>query len=296
MLNFIDSADVDAWLWVIKDKTLDPHYLPGFYDCFGGGKLAVLSVNGKPVVAQPFHQQSENWIGNAYNFGGPVGDYDLAPQFSNEFDLWKSEHGFNERCILNPTMRQVTGRADDLISRPVIYVDLNADLDIRATTRHTAQRAEKLGAKCELVERTHWNSSLFENLYNGLMKRNCAAPHWFYKLGFFNKVLNNLPGQSALFLTTVNGTVEAGCLLIWSPKVCYYHWAARSDKYEREGISHFQILNVIKWALDKGFQWLLLGGGLQPDDGLFKFKEGFSRRKLPCLSYVTYAQKVVVHD
>lgn len=293
MLNFIDSSDRDTWLWATKGKTLDPHFDPGLYEAFGGGKLAVLVKDSGPVMAQPFYKQSDVWIGNAYNFGGPVGESHHAAEFSNAFDLWKSKEGLNERCTLNPVMRQVTGRAEDVISRPLVYVDLLSPLALRATTRHSIKRAETIGTKCALVDRTRENAGKFERIYKDLMTNKCAAPHWLYPDGFFYRVLSNLPDNSALFLTTVGGTVEAGCLLLWSPGVCYYHWAASLRNYPRDGINHLQVWSVINWALDKRFQWLILGGGLAPDDGLFKFKAGFSEKRLPCISYVTYAQKVV---
>jgi len=72
MLKILDAArDSDEWEALVPD---DPHYSPAYYRAFGEGHLVVMDGKIGPVV-QPFRMQEGNWIGNAYNYGGPVGPY-----------------------------------------------------------------------------------------------------------------------------------------------------------------------------------------------------------------------------
>lgn len=287
MLRFLDCfKDSEEWEHLVGTK--DPHFSPAYYRAFGGGTLVDLNRS----VVQPFHFQSENWIGNAYNFGGPLGPCVQARRFAFEFDEWKLQKGLNERCTLSLFdfhCPEQMNRHTDI--RNVVVVDLTAPPYLRQTTKHEVAKATAAGVTTELVEPDVANSSIFEDLYIQSMKEKEAAPHWVYQAGFFNNVLKGLgPSRSALFLSKAKGEVVGGCLLIFDNKTCYYHW---SGKKAGAGADHFQVWATINWSRAQGHRWFHLGGGLKPNDGLFTFKAGFSKLFFQARSYITKAEERV---
>ncbi len=284
MFRLLDAvADADEWETLVPS---DPHYSPAYYRAFGRGHLALVQKDNKAVL-QPFRYQEPDWIGNAYNFGGALGSFYLAGSFVDEFDKWKSVHGLNERCTITPFQTASILRRD-LKHRDTVLVDLTA-IKIRQTTRHCIEKAEKYNARTVMVD-DNQNISMFEDMYQASMVKKGAKPHWHYKDGTFVKVLSGLgPKRSALFMTTLGGTVQSGCIVIFDEKVCYYHWAATYGTRPNDGANHFQIWSVINWAKEQGLSYVHLGGGLEPNDGLFKFKSGFSPITRKVFSYTTIA-------
>lgn len=287
MLKFLDCfTHAEEWERLVAGT--DVHFSPALYRAFGGGMLAV-----NDYVAQPFRHQGGRWIGNAYNFGGPVGDYRFTGGFACEFDAWKASQGLNERCTLNPFLDQGIALMErEFTSKNIVYVDLERELILRQTTKHCIAKAMNAGVVIEQVEPSAENVMVFEGIYNDAMERKRAALHWHYSPGFFFRVLTELgPQRSALILSKYHDRVESGCLLIFNHETAYYHWAARRHGFPNIGIDHLQVYKAINWARTRGFKRLCLGGGLQESDGLFTFKSGFSSLKLPCLSYVTHAEE-----
>lgn len=285
MLRLLDAfRDSEEWDSLVPK---DPHYASAYYRGFGSGQLAVLQQDGSQIV-QPFRRQEDGWVGNAYNYGGPVGSFSLGPHFASEFDNWKAKEKLKERCTLCPfVLGAVSGR--ELTRREVVITD-STEIKIRATTRHQIEKAQKFKAECHFfTAKDVQHVQMFEDMYNAAMLSKQAAAHWFYPEGFFYCVLNEMgPERSALILTTLDGMVESGCVIIFDKKVCYYHWAASYRQRASDGANHFQVWNVMDWAQDKGMAYVHLGGGLTPEkDSLFTFKTGFSRVTRDVFSYTT---------
>lgn len=290
MLLFLDCFnDGEQWDQIVGIP--DPHYSSAYYRAFGGGKLVVLVVNDTAQVVQPFRAQEHNWIGNAYNFGGPLGSLHYSEQFAAVYADWKHQSGFNERCTLNPFFFQCVDQMGlPMTVRDTVYIDLEKPLKYRKTTNHCIAKAIKNGVTSEQVEPSPWNVTRFNEIYQAAMEAKKADLHWRYFPGFFARVLSSLgPQRSALFYTKVKNNLESACVLIFDDETCYYHWAARRGQYPSLGVDHLQVDAVAKWAQGKGMKRLHLGGGLRLDDGLLTFKAGFSDSRLPCRSYVTKA-------
>lgn len=288
MLKILDAArDSDEWETLVPD---DPHYSPAYYRAFGGGHLVIM--DGKiGAVVQPFRQQEGNWIGNAYNYGGPIGPYGSAPRYREEFGEWKNKAGVNERCTLCPFLLNIHA-GHNLERREVVLADLTA-IKLRSTTRHMVEKAQRNKAKVNFFgseDLTYITE--FERMYQTAMSRKKAREHWVYPDGFFYKVLKELgPSRSTLVITSLGDVIESGCLLIFNEKVCYYHWAATHGIKRDSGANHFQVWSVMNWAQDRGMSYVHLGGGLTPEkDSLWTFKTGFSPITRTVFSYTTTAK------
>lgn len=292
MLDFLDcNKDTAEWEKLVTQfGVTDPHFSPALYKAFGGGLLAVYGD-----IAIPFRDQGEGWVGNAYNFGGPIGNYNRVGEISVVFNEWKNKNGFKERCTLNPYVcPNVYPLGCESYSKESVFVDLTSEKpSIRQTTRHAIEKAEDAGVVTNRVHPTTANVKKFDQLYHESMAQKGAARHWFYKEGFFHKVLEYFgPYRSALFFTTLNGVLDGACLVILDANVCYYHWAFNLRKFKEVPTGHFQVWAVMNWARIRSKK-LHLGGGLAEDDSLFKFKAGFSDSRVICRSYVTTVQRKV---
>jgi lipid II:glycine glycyltransferase (peptidoglycan interpeptide bridge formation enzyme) len=45
--------------------------------------------------------------------------------------------------------------------------------------------------------------------------------------------------------------------------------------------SHLMLFELMKWAKDRNFKYLNIGGGLRKNDNLFLYKKGFSKKEFP---------------
>lgn len=88
-----------------------------------------------------------------------------------------------------------------------------------------------------------------------------------------------------MFFTYVGGELEAGCVVIHDYATAYYHYSASIGKHDRIGVNHAMVVAVSEWAREEGYKKLFLGGGVKENDGLFFFKSGFSKERVPVYRY-----------
>lgn len=300
MLKLLDcSQDSAEWETTVARFTSDPHYLPAYYRAYGNGKLIVYHEGEGPLIIQPFMDQEPGWIGNAYNFGGPVGGCNRAANFSYEFDAWKLDQKLSERCSRSPLMTGCPMSGSlypdvEFKTKETVYVDLTKTLKLRSTTRHCIEKARNADVLVKRYE-TPAQVKAFTKIYNDAIERKNGADYWKYKSNFFGSVLSGLgTHNSALFLSSVGEDVESGCILIFDSTNCYYHWAATNGKHSDVGVNHLQVVECLSWARARGLKRFFLGGGITENDGIFTFKAGFSELRLKCESYTKKYKEVMV--
>jgi Acetyltransferase (GNAT) domain len=254
----------------------DVHFLPEMMVPYeetrmGRGMLLVDECGGEFLI-QPLLRLTNGELRHPYNFGGPIATPD--------YKLHSPELRGPVFCTLNPFLAeaQLGLLKWAMYRKDVVWVDLTRPVKLRQTTRHCVAKAEKAGAYLKLVS-THEAVSLFIQMYHLTMKRNAAAPHWFFPLEWFLSFVRALAENATLFLAYCNDELQAGCILLHGFGTCYYHFAASYGK--DPNINHFMVAKSLEWARTKGHSKFHLGGGVQPDDGLFRFKAGFSALRAP---------------
>jgi hypothetical protein len=282
-LYLTDQADEwQRFVTRLPEHLRDVHFLPGMmapYEACGMGQGMLLvdeSPNG--FLIQPLLRNTNGEIRHPFNFGGPIATPDHnqpTPELRGPVF-----------CTLNPFLaeeqRKLVNGADH--TKDVVWVDLTGSIKLRQTTRHCVQKAEHAGATFEAVEpKGYVQMAQFHGMYIATMQRNNAKPHWLFPLQWYISFLHNLQHHATLFLAYIEGRVLAGCILLHGFRTCYYHFAASTG--EDPNINHFMVAKAIEWAQVNGHKRFHLGGGVAPDDGLFRFKAGFSTLRAPVYQY-----------
>lgn len=284
MVQFLTSDQSAQWrsyLSRLPPTVCDIHFHPEMMKPYEAADLGVGSLlvveRGKDFLIQPFLKAKNGVYRHPYNFGGPVA--------TDKFGV--THVTFPSVCTLNPFL---CGHQNQLLNgaakyvKDSVWIDLTQPFNLRQTTRHTIEKANKAGVTVEPVKATSENIALFFNLYSKHMEKVGAAPHWKFPEIWFVHLLHNLGTMATLMFAKVKDTVIGACILIHEYGTCYYHFAAVSLKAPY-GTSHRMVTGAAEHARDNGNKRFHLGGGIQPKDGLFTFKSGFSDLRLPVYKY-----------
>jgi hypothetical protein len=274
-LTPIQSEEWHSCLERLPETMRDVHFLPGMmvpYEATGMGRgfLYIEEKKKDKFVFWPVLQCQDGVSRHPYNFGGPVGNTSVQMCPVNE-------------CILNPFLhttqnKMLSGMAEYV--KDVVWVDLTTPAKFRGTSR-------RLADKCQAEVKVTGLLGIDElaDLYVESMERKHAAEHWRFTKSWFQALQLSMLGHVTILLAYADGKTVAGCLLLHGYGTCYYHFAASSPDAPK-GTSHRMVITAIEWAKKTGHERFHLGGGLQPDDGLFTFKSGFSDLRLPVYRYV----------
>lgn len=260
----------------------------------------------RSVAALPFATDANRNRGDTFTpeytgplFMGASGHQDPeATQFADRFARYCRANGIvAEFAHLNPW--HDSGALLDptcvVVNREIVQVDLTLgeeDLWTRSLTsdaRRQTRQAQKAGVA------VRWASSLddvraFHRLHAGTMDRRQAKESYRIPLDYFVGIFESMPDHAFIALAEYQDRVVAGGLYFHGGTDVYWHLSAVDLAFSRVRPVNKYVWETMLWAVGAGKKRMLLGGGYEPDDGVFRFKAGFSPLRA---QFCTYRR---VHD
>jgi len=151
----------------------------------------------------------------------------------------------------------------------------------RPSDRRQVRRNLEAGYKLELVpggETTPEQRAGFNDVYEQTMQRTGAAEHYFFGLGYFDRVLEADRTWLAL-VTTPDGDLAAASIAVVSDGYLHYYLSGSADSHLRAAPMKNVVAGLVEHAAELRLP-LNLGGGIVPGDALEEFKRGFANRQL----------------
>lgn len=180
-------------------------------------------------------------------------------------------------------------------NRPIVHVDLTLgetglwNRSLNSDTRRHTRQAERAGV------RVRWAESLddvreFHRLYAKTMERRHALERYRFPFEYFAAIFGSMTSSSFFALAEYRGQVIAGGLFFHDSSDVYWHLSAADMEFSCVRPVNKFVWDTILWAAEVGKQRMLFGGGYRENDGIFRFKAGFSPLRV---QFCTYQR---VHD
>ena len=237
-------------------------------------------------------------ITNLYAFGGPVtraGDEQADRRLHADFHLDFTQYCLSNRIAtqfvaFHPLLEnhkglQETGLVEVKPRKPVVWIDLTADVadlfrDLPRNHRWSIAKARRLGVRTRVEPCDPPAPDIFRQLYRAKMEALAADERWLLPHSYcedFSQCLG--PQRISLFNATQDGEILASAMTLRSDEIAYYHLVGARGDARRFCADHLLLHDLALWAKAQGCKQLLLGGGVEPDDGVFRFKARFSSRR-----------------
>jgi hypothetical protein len=266
----------------------------------------------RPLAAEPWSRPGESrWDAiTPYGYGGPFtwgpGPRDDAAFWSN-YERWCAAQRIVStfaRLSLFPEQRPALPVTPQVRSPNVVRA-LAGGLDAiwsdyAHSVRTNVRAAERAGVVVE-VDRTGARLDAFLAVYDHTMRRRAAAPFYFFPRSFFEVLVERLATQFAFVHALAGGEIVSSELLLSSEGRVYpFLGGTRADAFPlrpNDALRH----HTIAWAISQGKSAYVLGGGLEPEDGIFRHKRAFAPRgvvpfEVACLVHDAAACRALVRD
>lgn len=116
----------------------------------------------------------------------------------------------------------------------------------------------------------------FLHLYHGTMDRRAAGAGYYFDAAFFDALERDLAGRFAYAFTLASGNaVSAELILIAADRVYSFLGGTDASAFDlrpNDLLKH----EVIRWAKAEGKSTYVLGGGREPEDGIYRYKLAFA--------------------
>ena len=304
--------DAGEWRDVLRDCTRhDVYHTPEYHTVAesqqGGRARLFVMRRGGQVCALPFLIQEVRglpWLRDVtcsdgtsvYGYGGPVcslqgADPALAMEFGNSLRATLREQGIISLfCRLHPLIESEwlltdVGQVVRQGTTVSIPLDTASTVDEFAAMMSTSHRYDvrRLRSAGVVVEEDVQFSMLAEFIaaYHQTMRRNQASQWYFFDVQYFESLRAALGDRLRLFVArSAAGEFMSATLTFICGDIMQYHLAGTPDQFRRDSASKLNLAELAVWGAQRGFRHFHLGGGLgaSDEDGLFRFKQGFSSR------------------
>ncbi len=299
----------DKWEEILPDIFYSSDYLNLWAKYMDGVPKIVLFENESGKIFLVFIKRK---IGksNFYDITSPYGcggihlegenKKSLVKKFYKEFtDFCYSENIVSEFTRIHPYFFD-----DSIIQKNFVYNLVTYSVFIKLTEKEkTIEKKFRKGHKALIkkairegfeikISRDEKDIEIFHKLYTETMKRRNASEFYFFPLWFIKEFFKKFK-HSYIFIAYYKDVPIAASMFLGYNKFFHYYLSGSDFNHRKLGGSHLIIYSAIKFAKEKGFEILHLGGGMKGKDSLFLFKSGFSDLYFPYYVYgVVHNEKV----
>ena len=171
--------------------------------------------------------------------------------------------------------------ADVALDREIVYVDLTQpeerlwEASLSRTCRKNIHRTQH--EKVRIFAATSLEHiGEFHRIYTQTMDRNHALERYYFPLTFFAAFFEQMPHNARFVLAEHAGQIIAATLYLHDATDVYAYLGGADHAFQQVRPTNGLTWETIRWAQEQGKKRLILGGGYKPDDGIFRFKSGFS--------------------
>jgi len=304
----LTTKEATQWREVLgRCGTFDVYHLPGYHrvaeEQCGGSAVLFVFESGSIVIAIPLLiRRIQNLPGietstyfdatSVYGYPGPLSNTEKVPQetincfHKNLRDYLLAQNVIAVFSRLNPILRYEYllegfqgGEVVDV--GPTVAIDLTLPPEeqwkkFRSGHRYDIKRCRRQGVHCIKDEDWQYFDS-FIRLYYETMDYKDAAKTYFFERSYFARLREELQDNLHLFVAIRNGVVLSAALFTLCNGIIQYHLAGTDPQFRDLGSSKLIIDTVRLWGYENGAWVFHLGGGVGgKEDGVYRFKEGFS--------------------
>jgi hypothetical protein len=245
----------------------------------------------------PFRVDTKaKWDTITPNFTGPLvsgSESDIAAAFPDLRNaLFEEECVVAEFAHLHPwsQARALLGEGCDY-DRDIVWVDTSLSPEdlwrdhVEHACRKKIKQAERGGVRI-LTASSDDHIREFYRVYRHTMERNEAEASYYLSYEFFRAFREELPENSRFVLAEYRDRIVGVTLCLHDDNDAFCLFGGADAAFHHVRPTNAVFWDLIRWAHETGKKRLTLGGGYRSnDDGIFRFKAGFSRLRQPFYIY-----------
>jgi len=244
----------------------------------------------------PFQVDTEaKWDSSTPNFTGPLmsgSDSELAAAFPDLRDaLFHGEGIIAEFAHLHPWSQFGPVRKEDCDhDRDIVWVDTSLSPDelwrthLEHACRKKIKQAERAGVRI-ITASSDDHIREFYRVYRHTMERNQAEESYYLSYEFFRAFRDELPENSRFVLAEYRDRIVGVTLCLYDGSDAFCLFGGADSAFNHVRPTNAVFWDLIRWAHEAGKKRLVLGAGYRLNDGIFRFKAGFSRLRQPFFVY-----------
>ncbi len=282
-----------------KDLYFNPNYAKVYKEIDGDSDTFTFEceygmVSNTYIIRKvPWEIDSKTYydIVTPYGYGGPHAEnvtdiIRLMQEYQNAFTAYCLEKNIICEFIRfhlfdNVDVREhFYGETIHMLDNVVVDTKGDFDTDIWMGYEQKVRKNVKKALRNNLeiiIEKNLDHLDDFMSIYNSTMDRNNADDYYYFKADYFKRIAELLPDNFMYFHVLKDGKIVSTELVLCSEKYAYSFLGGTLTEYYEFRPNDFLKNEIIKWCNQTGREKFILGGGYHKDDGIYKYKRGFTK-------------------
>lgn len=238
-------------------------------ECVGYYDLSTPYGYGGPIIEGDFNLESQN------KFKKELSEYceenKIITQFIRFHPLLLNHKYFEGICEVKEIKQTISIDTSDLLL-------INKNMDSK--NRNMLQKSKKIGVT--IVFDNGEKIDKFKEIYESTMNENKASDYFYFNDTYYEYLINNMYNNTVYFYAYYDNKIISAAIFFYNDTSMHYHLSGTLKEYRHMASMNLLLNEASIWAYERGILNLHLGGGLDKNDNLFKFKRGFNKNsKLP---------------
>lgn len=164
----------------------------------------------------------------------------------------------------------------------LIYIDLRSGYEAafqeyRKGHKSTVKKAAREGAEFRFCTNDDIGGlAKVYQLYTETMQRKDAKSVYLHGFEHFQNMARYLGDHLVVMQSLVEGQVASANIFFLGRKHIWFKYSGLDQTLRASGAHTFMLDRAIHWACEQGFDYFMLGGGMEPGDSTHASKRGFS--------------------
>lgn len=304
-VEFLDASEpqerkrwIETWsAWPRRDIMAHPDYVRLFARPGDRAVAAVLRTAAggilypvlvRPLAGEPWAEPGARGcdLTTAYGYGGPFqwgAAASEAREFWTQFDAWAAAQGaatsFARLSLFSDELLPFNGDVVPNGPNVVVRVDVSKDAlwsDYRSEARRSVGIARERNVAIQF-DPTGERLDEFLAVYTSTMDRRGASSGYYFPRSFFEAFIQNLAGHFTFVHAVAGGRVISSEILLLSAEHAYSYLGGTLAEGFALAPNYLIKHESFLWCQEHGRKAVVLGGGYQPNDGILRYKQRFTR-------------------
>ncbi len=300
VLRSTEPVERAAWMeaWAASPQR-DPFAHPSYCELFADVSAVAVAVHCtcdagevlfplilRDLSGEPWCARLEKDAVTPYGYGGPYWWGDdagrTAAQFWPRYDEWAHDthlvSEFVRLSLFGNWLLPYPGKVR--FDRHNVVRELRSDMptiwmDVRHKVRKNVNRANREGLQV-VFDDSGDRLAGFAAIYEATMDRREAAPGYRWNRAFFERICHGLVG-SYVFAHVLRGSQLVSTeLILLSRDVMYSYLGGTDDAFYDCRPNDLLKWEAMVWGHQHGKHFYVLGGGHEPNDGIYQYKHAFA--------------------
>lgn len=145
-----------------------------------------------------------------------------------------------------------------------------------SSNRNMIRKAIKSGVNIEFDKGERIEE--FISIYNSTMDAHEADNYYYFEKEYYNFLVQEMKDNVLFAYSIIEGQVIGASILFYNDEYMHYHLSGTNRLYRKYASTNLLLYEASKWACAHGISKFHLGGGIDAEDSLYKFKKKFNKK------------------